>query len=83
MKKHTICTAAIETLKTNGKAMRANEIYDFIVKNNLYQFRAKEPLSILKSELRKHSEGITLAGKSGTKYFQIQKDGSYAIITHH
>lgn len=83
MKKQTICTAAIETLRTNGKAMRASEIYDFIIKNNLYQFKAKEPLNILKSELRKHSEGITLTGKSGTKHFQIQKDGSYVINTRH
>jgi len=83
MKKQTICTAAIETLKTNGKVMRANEIYDFIIKNNLYQFKAKDPLSILKSELRKHSAGITLAGKTGTKHFQLQKDGYYAINTTH
>lgn len=79
MKKHTICTAAIDTLKTNGKAMRANEIYDFIIKNHLYQFKAKEPLSILKSELRKHSEGIELAGKSGNKYFVFQKDKTYSL----
>jgi restriction system protein len=79
MKKHTITTAAIEVLTRIGKPRSAEEIYSSIIQQNLYQFKAKEPLSILKSELRKHSEGIELKGKSGTKYFVFQKDKTYML----
>jgi restriction system protein len=79
MKKNTITSAAIEVLKKNAKPLSAEEIYDSILKQQLYEFKAKEPLSILKSELRKHSEGIELKGKSGTKYFVFQKDKTYAL----
>jgi len=77
MKKQTICTAAIEALRKNGKSMTASAIHDSIVQNDLYQFKAKDPLSILKSELRKHTEGVTLPVKKGISYFKIQEDGTY------
>jgi restriction system protein len=79
MKKFTISNAAIEVLKKSDKPLLAEEIYNSIIQQNLYQFKAKEPISILKSELRKHSEGIVLAGKSGTKYFVFQKDKTYSL----
>ena len=79
MKNNTISSAAIEVLKKNDKPMSAEEIHNSIIQQNLYQFKAKEPLSILKSELRKHSEGIELKGKSGTKYFVFQKDKTYTL----
>ena len=77
MKKQTICSAAIEALEKNNKPLSAQSIFDYITKNNLYDFKAKSPLSILKSELRKHSEGITLPLKARVKYFQLLNDGNY------
>ncbi|MEQ1586832.1 MAG: HTH domain-containing protein [Cyclobacteriaceae bacterium] len=79
MKKITITSAAVEVLNKIAKPLSAEEIYDSILKQQLYEFKAKEPLSILKSELRKHSEGIELKGKGGTKYFVFQKDKTYAL----
>ena len=71
MKKHTICGAAIVAINDNGKPMTAQAIYDYIIKNNLYDFKAKEPLSILKSELRKHTEGVNNSGRTSIKYKRI------------
>lgn len=80
MKKQTICTAAMEALRKNGKSMSVKDIYDFIVKNNLYEFKAKEPLSILKSTLRKHTLGIETKQKKGISYFTIDSAEKYQTL---
>lgn len=79
MKKQTICTAALEALKSNNKPMSADEIYDFIIKNDLYKFKAKNPISVLKAELRKHTSDVIHRGKKGNDHFRLNDSGLYII----
>jgi hypothetical protein len=80
MRKHTICSAAIEALNSAGKALTIKELFEFISSKSLYQFKAKEPLSILKSTLRKHTSGVISKEKIGVSYFKLTNDGKYQLL---
>jgi hypothetical protein len=55
----TLIEAALKVLKTENMTLTAEEIYDLICKASLYTFGAKDPLSILYSEIGRHSVGFT------------------------
>ena len=48
--------AAQTVLRNAGRPMTANEIYDEIIKNQLFTFGAKDPVAVLKQTLRKKSQ---------------------------
>jgi hypothetical protein len=50
----TILDACIDVLSAAGKPMTVDEIYDEIVRRNLHQFGAKEPVGIVRATLRRH-----------------------------
>jgi hypothetical protein len=55
----TLIEAALKVLKTENMTLTAEEIYDLICKASLYTFSAKDSLSILRSEIGRHSVGFT------------------------
>jgi restriction system protein len=79
MKKLTIKEAAIEALKKNGAPLSIGEIYSTIQKDNLYPFNAKNPEAVLKTEIRKHCDGLALKTGKADKCFVLNKDGRYSI----
>ena len=50
----TILEAAVEVLTTKGGPLPVKDIYEEIVRNNLYSFGAKNPSFVLSGTLRKH-----------------------------
>ena len=58
----TMLEAALTVLKKTNAPMSADEIYSHICQENLFTFSAKDPLSILKAQLRKNTLGFQ--GKS-------------------
>ncbi len=79
MKRRTIREAAIESLKRKGKPLSAKEIYDYIIEKDLYRFNAEHPESIVRTEIRRHCEGVEFPTAKPNKFFQILKDGTYWI----
>lgn len=69
MKQRTIIAAAIAVLKKIGCPMSASEIFEQIMKEDLYEFHAQNPLSVLRGELRCHSVGLDFPSASLKKYF--------------
>lgn len=55
----TIIEAALEVLRSEKRPMTAEEVYDSIRKRSLYSFGARDPLSIVRAELRRHSVDFT------------------------
>lgn len=53
----TILDACIIVLDKSDSPMKAEEIYRQIVEQQLFEFKAKDPLAILRSALRKHMRG--------------------------
>lgn len=68
----TIIEAALKALKKNSEPLTAEEVYNFICKENLYSFGAKDPLSIVRSELRRYSVGFT--GKTKAPHPKVCED---------
>ncbi len=70
----TIIEAAMQVLKTENRPLSADEVYDLICKRSLYSFGAKDPLSIVRAELRRHSIGFT--GKTKASSAKVKEDAS-------
>lgn len=75
----TIHQVAINVLKSKGIPLTIREIFDDIILNDLYQFKAINPLDVLTKIIRKHCDGINFPSARQQKYFQITKDRRYWI----
>lgn len=67
----TIVQAIKNVLETYNKPLTVMEIYQYIIENKLYIFKAKNPLDITRVTIRKHCYGLNFSSASKTKYFQI------------
>jgi restriction system protein len=61
----TMLEAALTVLRNANTPMSVDEIYTRICKENLFTFNAKDPISILKAQLRKNTLGFE--GKSAVQ----------------
>jgi restriction system protein len=65
----TIVEAIKKVLEQHPAGLGFVKIYDEIVKNNLYDFGAIDPQSVVRSKLRQHCVGVDFPSASPTKYF--------------
>ncbi len=79
MEKLTICGAIIKVLKLAGEPLTPNQIYDLIIANKLYNFKSATPLNVVKAEIRKHTNGVSLKGMSSMTYFILTDSGKIWI----
>jgi restriction system protein len=79
-KRTTIIDAITKVLTGSSMPLPVNDIYDKIVANDYYPFKAQDPLSVVRVELRRHCQGVDFPTASKKKYFQILKDGTYCLI---
>lgn len=79
MNKVTIHQTVINVLLNLGKPLFVKEIFDNIVLNDLYPFKAENPFDVLNKVIRKHCEGIDFPSARKQKYFQLTKDRKYWI----
>ena len=75
--KLTVIQAAIQAMLEIGRPASSVEILEYIVRENLYVFKAKDPHSILKSALRRHRP--TLKGKTTVLVKQVDNN-KYQIL---
>ena len=64
--------ASIKVLTQAGRSLTAQEIYELIIKDNLFTFRAKKPISILQSQLRQRC--VEFNGKTASKNPKFKQD---------
>lgn len=72
--KFTIKQAIIEALKIRNQPSSPKEIFDVIVTQNLYHFKAKNPTSLVSSEIRSYCEGVSLKTSKSPKLFRQTGD---------
>jgi restriction system protein len=58
--------------------MSAQEIYEQIVGQGLYEFKAKDPSNIVRGQLRRHCVGAK--GGASKKCFRMTDDGLFALL---
>lgn len=79
-KKFTIKNAVAEALRLENKPLTSKEIYEIILQKNLYSFKAKNPLSLINTELRSHCKGLELKTSKPDKIFKIVDDNKYSLL---
>jgi len=65
----TIIEAIVNVLKEHGKPLSHKDIYDFIINKDYYSFGAKDPVSVVRGEIRKHCYGVDFPSASPRKIF--------------
>lgn len=76
-----IWEAATVVLEEEKAPLHVHEIYERILACNLYSFKAKKPLHVLRGEIRSHCENISFPSANKTKYFVRIPDGRYALAS--
>jgi len=80
MKKKPIHAVIGEVLVAAGRALTSREIYEAIVRDELYSFQSKDPLNIVRNQLRRHSVNVEGKATSQTKHFRLTEDGRFELL---
>lgn len=80
MRTPTIIDAISIVLQNSKTSLSIGVIYKEIIENDYYKFKAQDPLSVVRVELRRHCEGIDFPTAAAKKYFQILSDGTYCLV---
>ena len=78
----TIFECALLVLKEANKPLTNVEIYELIKSKNLFIFNAKNPLSVINSQLRKHTLGFTGKNASQVPLLKQSQDKKYSLIVN-
>lgn len=73
----TIVEAIKQVMISNGAPMTAEEAYNAIKGQQLYEFHSDDPAGIVRRQIRRHCYGLDFTTASPTKYFRIVTDGRY------
>lgn len=71
-----IVDAIEDVLNANGKPMGHLQVYNAIKKRKLFSFGAKDPVSVVRSQIRKHCLGLDFPSASPKKLFVITDNES-------
>jgi restriction system protein len=76
----TIIQAIQQVMAQSGHPMTIPQVYEAIVRNHLYQFKADDPAHIVRNEIRRHCIGLDFASASPRKVFKFTGDGRYSVL---
>lgn len=76
----TIVGAIRAVMLAKDTPMTAPEIHAAIASSNLCQFQAANPAGIVRTQLRRHCEGLNLAASSKVKHFKALTGGRYECL---
>lgn len=69
MARDTIADIVVKVLESSGGTMTAKEIYDSIISQQLYEFKAKDRFAVVHAQLNKHCAGNLSKAASPRKLF--------------
>lgn len=78
--KDPIHKAISTVLGSSPEPLTPREIYDQIVAGSLYSFKAADPLSVVKSDLRRHCKELDFPSSRMVKYFSMTPDGRFRLL---
>ena len=76
----TVIQAAVTVLRDAKAPMSAADILAAIESRDLYAFAAKNPLDVVRSQLRRHSEGYPKAAAAAKPVVRRVARDMYALI---
>jgi dnd system-associated protein 4 len=80
----TIALAAKAAFQSFKQPQSIEDIYEYVVKNNLYLFNTPEPITVLREQVRRHCVGIQPRASSfEPKWFVQTAEGLYDLRVRH
>lgn len=79
MMRKAIHQIAAEILAEHKRPMSVDEIYEVIVSRGLYEFKAKSPKSVLRTQMRRHSSIDTEGRNRSSAFFKVSLDGRFSL----
>lgn len=73
----TITEAIVEVMRAKASPMTAEEAYHAILEAKLYEFHADNPEHVVRSQIRRHCEGIDFPSAATTKHFRLVSENRY------
>jgi hypothetical protein len=78
--KKSIHQLATEVLAEHNRTMSVNEIYEVLISRNLYVFKCKNPRSVLRSQMRRHSTESRNIGSNSIPVFRLTNKGDFELM---
>ena len=72
--------AIIQVMRATNRQMTPNEILQGIERMKLFTFNAKNPASIVSTQLRRHTVGSSTKIATKVKLFERSADGKYFLV---
>lgn len=76
----TITDAITQILAQQSKPLTAAEIYEAIAEQSLFEFNSKSAASIVRTQLRRHCEGLQTQSASAKKIFRLVGSNRYELL---
>ncbi len=73
----TITEAIKQVMRANGSPMTAGEAFRAIMEAKLYEFHADSPEHIVRSQIRRHCEGLEFPSAAPSKHFRLVGENRY------
>ncbi|MBP7997816.1 MAG: restriction endonuclease [Chloroflexi bacterium] len=80
MKKRTIIEAIKEVMLAENRPMSVTEVYEVIIQSKLYEFKADQPMQIVRAQLRRHTKDLDFPSASSTKHFIVVQNGKFDLL---
>jgi len=75
----TIAEAALKALQSLGRSASIEEIYAEILQRQLYQFNTPTPEHVLRTSIRRHTQGIERGDSREVVLFEMPEDEIYSL----
>ena len=76
----TVVHAVLEVMRIAGRPLSSGEVLALIQLHDLYTFRAKEPISIVRTAMRRHSIECPDATAARTAYLTRTAHDTYSLL---
>lgn len=70
----TIAEAALSVLINHPEGLTCKQIFEAIIEEHLYEFKAKNPEGVLRIEIRRRCQNVDISKSYETKWFRIVKE---------
>lgn len=80
MAEKTIPQVISDVLSEASRPMTSRDIYELIAQKRLYDFKAKDPASVVRKQLRRHCVQMKSSLGAGAKYFRMTDDGLFELL---
>lgn len=79
----TIVESIKKVLNRSPSPLSAYQIHEAIEKSKLYEFNTKDPLGVVRQQVRRHCEGLSFPSAMPSKYFFQAEKGKYGLLEKH